>query len=310
MSHNGTHTQLGLLEKPEAEVVTGYWIGPLVALGARLSRNYGRYPGRQLVVAVSVPTRAYAATLIASGWILNSQPTTLPAPIEVFRAARRGDRIRVVNRQFVIVDKLNRFDDSSDAPRVQLGGSFWDVDRLLAAAPASSTESIGRSPRPEPGSLEHMSGMNANWNNFLARPAADLALVGTVSWLEEDMWAYLGREGYAAPPSRLHTIIRPKREGEMSWYSRIYPSTRFGEALPLPTALKISLLDGNGAISYLSAVQTPIVVCVVDRSVADEAGAALIIQQRNTHGEPISVEKDLGWKPPAGIECLGFTVAL
>ena len=70
------------------------------------------------------------------------------------------------------------------------------------------------------------------------------------------------------------------------------------------------ILDGNGAISYLGEIETPVAICVLDRSVADETAAELVTQLRNTRGEPLSLSDDLDWRPPQGVEALAFTVAL
>jgi len=90
----------------------------------------------------------------------------------------------------------------------------------------------------------------------------------------------------------------------------VYASSRFAEQLPLPTEVRCALLDGRGAINYLAEIEASAVICVLDRSVADETAAEMIVQLRNTRGEPFSLRQDLEWFPPAGVEALAFTVAL
>ena len=51
-------------------------------------------------------------------------------------------------------------------------------------------------------------------------------------------------------------------------------------------------------------------ICVLDRSRAEDATEEVIIQWRNNRGEPISLKNDLVWTPPGGVEALGYTVAL
>lgn len=102
------------------------------------------------------------------------------------------------------------------------------------------------------------------------------------------------------------------REGKRraTWSTRLYASARFADQLPLPKDVRVVVLDGFGAIKYLAEIETPIVACILDRSVADETAAELIVQLRNTRGEPLSIADDLGWRPPAGVEALAFTLAL
>ena len=82
------------------------------------------------------------------------------------------------------------------------------------------------------------------------------------------------------------------------------------DALFVIRRVSLTILDGQGAIRYLNDVLSPIVVCVFDRSVADESAAEQVVQLRNSRGEPIALSTQLGWAPPAGVEALGFTVAL
>jgi hypothetical protein len=69
------------------------------------------------------------------------------------------------------------------------------------------------------------------------------------------------------------------------------------------------VLDGAGAIRYLAGIETQAVICVIDRSVADESAAETVVQLRNTRGSPVPMH-DLGWQPTLGIEALAFTVPL
>jgi hypothetical protein len=105
-------------------------------------------------------------------------------------------------------------------------------------------------------------------------------------------------------------LLLPRTEKSATWFSRIYASSGFADHLPLPDDVLLTILDGQSAIRYLNDVLAPIVVCVLDRSVADDSAAELIVQLRNSRGEPLALSTQLGWSPPDGVEALGFTVAL
>jgi hypothetical protein len=70
------------------------------------------------------------------------------------------------------------------------------------------------------------------------------------------------------------------------------------------------VLDGASAARYLPAIEAPVVVSIVDRSIADESVSESVMNYRNARGEPVSLERDLRWKVPAGVEALGFEVPL
>jgi hypothetical protein len=129
-------------------------------------------------------------------------------------------------------------------------------------------------------------------------------------WLKEDFDAHLARENDPFPSSRIASLLMPKLGRVATWYTRVYASAKLADQLPIPEDVTAVILDGNGAIKYLGQIEAPVVICVLDRSVADQTSAELVTQLRNSHGEPLSLAGDIGWRPPTGVEALAFTVAL
>ena len=305
-------TQLVLSESADQPGQAAPWIGPMLALGARASRHARKASDRQLIIVLSVPKRDFAAALIGCGWVLASESPALPAPLDELRGLMPGQPLRAVNSGWVITGHFSFLDETAAPPRVRLAewGSMWRVDGIRALAPLAALESAEREPRPEPGSIEHMAGLDSAWDARLARPAADLAIIGTIKWLEQDLDAYLCRSDDGRPSSSVRSLVKPDTNGAATWFSRLYASARLADHLPLPGDLGAVILDGNGAIKYLAEIETPAVICVLDRSVADDSAAELVSQLRNTRGEPLRLLDDLGWRPPPGVEALAFMVAL
>lgn len=285
------------------------WIGPLLALGTRAARYSRKVVGRQLVIALSVPKRDFAAALIGCGWVLASEEPVLAAPLDALRTLEPGQPLRAVNSRQVITGFFSSLNEEVYPPRAQFAGSMWRVDSIQAIAPLSELDKPEQVPRPKPGSLEHMALLDLAWPARLAKPAADLAIVGTAAWLKEDFEAYVGKEGDHIPPSTIGTMLMPKMGRVATWYTRVFSSARFADHLPLPPDLRAVILDGSGAVKYVAEIETPVIVCVLDRSVADETAAEILLQMRNTRGEPVGI-RDLGWHPPTGVEALAFTAAL
>ncbi|WP_239657220.1 hypothetical protein [Mycobacterium riyadhense] len=221
-----------------------------------------------------------------------------------------GQPLRAVNSRQVITGKFSSLDERVQPPRAQFAGSSWSIDGIRALVPITEYDQPERAPRPEPGSVERMARLDLSWDTRLAKPAADLAIVGTLTWLKEDFEAHLAREDDSLPSSRIRSLLMPKIGRPATWYTRVYASAKLAEQLPIPEDVIAVILDGNGAIKYLVEIEAPVVICVLDRSVADETAAELVIQLRNTRGEPLSLSGDIGWRPPAGVEALAFTVAL
>ncbi len=303
-------TRLVLSEASHKAGHAARWIGPMLTLGTRAARHYRRGVDRQLVIAVSVPKRDFAAALIGCGWVLASEAPTLPSPLDTLRGMEPGQALRAVNSRHVITGEFAHLDETTNPPQAQFAGSRWRVDGIRALVVLTDLDTPERETRPEPGSIERLACLDRAWDARLASPAADLAIVGTLRWLERDFDAYLAKEGDGLAPSSIRALLKPKTTKAATWYTRLYPSARLADHLPLPKELRAVILDGNGAIRYLGEIETPIVVCVLDRSVADETAAELVTQLRNTRGEPLSLRKDLGWPSPRDVEALGFTVAL
>lgn len=328
---------MALGEDPLSPTASAPWIGPLVALGTRASRFSRKQQGRQLLVALSVPQRDFAATLIAAGWVLAQPVTELPEPMEILRATEPGTVLRVVSERDVILDHFTWLDEEKSPPRLHLSSSQWQVPRIRAlhVVDGVALDKPLRMARPEPGAMGRLARMTDGWDSRLAVGTADLAIIGTRTWLQEDFDAFLSPEdemqaekpkeliedlAKAAAKGRpykvgfghgaLLDVVLPDSEKSATWFTTVFAAARLADKLPLPSALNAAILDGSGAIKYLTEIETPVVICILDRSVADETAAEMVVQLRNTRGEPLSLAEDLGWRPPGGVEALAFTVAL
>ncbi len=222
VSSNSIRTRLVLSEVPDEPGRAAHWIGPMLALGTRAARHYQSYRDRQLVITVSVPSRDFAAVLIGSGWMLASEAPTLPDPLVMLRQVEPGQLLRAVNASEVITGFFS-LDESVSPPRAQFAGSRWRVDCLRAVAPLDGLETPEREPRPEPGSVELMAGWDRDWDARLAQPAADLAIVGTMKWLEDDLDAYLAKESDCSKPSSIRAVLKPKTPRAATWSTRLFP---------------------------------------------------------------------------------------
>ncbi|WP_261975009.1 hypothetical protein [Curtobacterium sp. B18] len=300
---------LSLAENPESTPVRSAWIGPILALGTRLARKADQFVERQLIVAISVPSREYAAALIGAGWTLGRPPAQVTTdPLSVLQRALPRSHFRALNATHVISGPFRGLDESHARPRVALAG-HWAVDRLEAVAPVLEGDPTDRMPRPQIGSIGRMTGVDRDWAQRLVAPAADLVIVGTKAWINDDLEAVLARADDRDGDS-LTTLLLPRTEKSATWFSRLYSSSGFADQLPLPDNVLLTILDGQGSIKYLNDVLTPVVVCVIDRSIADESAAEQVVQLRNSRGEPHALASELGWTPSAGIEALAFTVEL
>jgi len=242
--------------------------------------------------------------------VLASQSPLLAAPLLTLRQLAPGTSVRAVNSGYVVAGSFSSLDETVFPPRARFAGSYWQVNGIDAIAAIEHLAEPRKSPRPEVGSIGHMAHVDSDWAARLAAPAADLAIVGTSSWLDGDFDAWITRASDSLAPSSIRDLLLPDVGPVATWFTRIYSSARLSEQLPLPADLRCVILDGFGAIKHLGEVDAPVVICILDRSVADDTAAEIVVQLRNTHGEPVLVREDLGWRAPAGVEAVAFTVAL
>lgn len=301
---------LGIADNPGAPLASDAFIGAFVSLGSLLRRYRPRLEGRQLVVALSAPRRDYVAALVGAGWMLSSPAPRLDEPIEVFRTVAPGTCLRAVTDRVVVTGAFSKLDEARRDPRVITGGKLRTVDRYKAVAVLDGDCESIETELPDPGFLAELTRTAGTWLARIAAPAMDLALVGTAKWLREDLEACIGNGAdEAASGTPLANYVLPRSDRVATWATTVVPSARLGEGDAVPSRCTAAILDRYGAIKYLNDITTPIVVCVIDRSVADDSAAELVIQARVSNSRPVSVTDDLHWQPPLGVAALAFTVA-
>lgn len=307
----GPRVTLGLADEPGESLEGDSWVGAFVALGSRLRHFLPKLGDRQLIVALSVPRRDFCAALVGAGWMLSSRAPTLGEPIDVFRAASPGTALRAVTDKVIATGTFSRLDADRKDPRVLTAGRQFPLDRYKAVAVLDGECPTVIGEVPAPGFLAEFTGTAATWLSRVAAPPMDLALVGTAKWLWEDLAACIGNaSGDGGLGTPLANYVLPVSDKAATWATEIIPATRLGEGGSIPADCTAAILDGHGAIKYLNDLTTPILVCIIDRSVADDSAAELVAQARAANSRPVSVKGELQWHPAAGVEALAFTVAL
>lgn len=243
--------------------------------------------------------------------MLSAPAPDLDDPCATFRQADTDTYVRAVTDKRIIVGRFGALDEGRRDPRVRAGGHVLPLDRFKAVAVLSGTCDNMMQGVPDPGFLAALTGADAAWLARLAAPPGDLALVGTKAWLLADLEALIGNgaDTTAGVTSLAHYVL-PITEHVATWSTPVIAAARLGEGAALPDDCRLAILDRYVAIKYLNDVTAPIVVCIVDRSVADDSAGVTIVEARLNNSRPVSVVEDLKWTPPKGIEALAFTVAL
>jgi hypothetical protein len=296
-------TYMTLAEDPLGQVVAADWIGKLVMLGRLAARWSRAHADSQLVVVLSLPVRDFAAVLVACGWMTATAPPSIPPVSEVLAGLPLHAPVRVVTRSKVLAEHFGGVNAAKGRARF---GTDWQIDKLRAVVLLDSLDTPRSQSIPKPGVISKLTGMDKDWSARLCRPPQDLALFGTRKWLEEDVTAFLGR---GDERELIADILLPVGPRVATWSTRILPTSRLDEE-PLLSGVRAVVLDGAAPTKYLAAMEAPVVISIIDRSIADESAPEWVINYRNVRGEPVSLERDLHWKPPVGVEVLGFEMPL
>ncbi|WP_245719940.1 hypothetical protein [Nocardia uniformis] len=233
--------------------------------------------------------------------MMASKAPNLPSVREVAASVEAGTPVRIVTRTLVATDLFGRVGTNQDRLRV---GRQWLVDKVLAMTPLLSLRTPQEEQLPEPGVISRMAGLDKDWAARLCQPPTDLALVGTLKWFRDDISAFIGRGNER---ESIKQILLPDDPQAATWSTRLYAASSLEDRLPAADVRAV-VLDGASATAYLSAIDAPVVIVVLDRTIVDESASNSVMNYRNTNGEPLSVEQDVRWAPPPGIEALGFEV--
>lgn len=289
--------------------VQAEWIDNLFGLGVALERVAEKFAGRQLVVGLSVPTREFAAVLIALGWtVRRTGQLARQHRRSDFEAMQLGKHYRVVTKGHVLWGEFRGFDDSRSPARINLAGA-WSVDVLQDYVEAEPIMVGVKQQRPQRGSLSAFTGVTENDDARLLTPRAEVVLVGSERSLREEINSLKVARSDHQDTERIQDLLLPKSEDSATWASELLSVKDLEARLPLNQDNDLVVLDGAAAQKYLWELQTPVVVCVLDRSIASQEAVDQLITLRNTRGKPVQ-ENEISWAPIGAIETLTFALEI
>lgn len=300
-----TGTRLTLSESPDGTGrVPVEWANRMFVLGTKIARfaQASLPEDRQLVVALSVPARDFTSVLLGSGWTT----VTAPKPLSSLEAIPAGGPVRLVTCGKIATGTFREVKTVRGQERVVTTAGIYQRETVRAIAHLDQSEDEVAGPRPEPGFFASYVGLAQAWDQRLANPAADLAIVGTRTWLDEDLDTFIGVSGRPGNPTRIRDVLLPSGKDTPTVGTYVYSAGNFAD-VDVPEQVQAVILDGTTAIRYLNQIEARVVICVLDRSVVDETAADLVLARRNPRGRPLE-DNELNWLPPVGVELMAFTV--
>lgn len=287
------------------------WVDSLFFLGSRISRYAFKDLGKQLVVAISVPTLDYASVLIAAGWTTSSPaPPGYENPAKLLATLPLDTPVRAVLPTKVITDRFKRIELHTRTPTAVFSKMKQSVASIRAVEPLDSFSEPTEQTLSAPSSIEHWMNLEGTWPDRVAQPAADLGICGTITRIRKELDSHLRYTGHNYLGSRIRDLLLPEASESASWFTKIRPIRSISRYLDSLQELNCVILEGNTSGAYLEELRTPIIVCIVDRSSSNSEGPATIVDHRMRWGDPIAVRNELQWSPARGIETFAYTVNL
>ncbi len=280
------------------------WLLAWMKLGVSARRwvvddGYGR-----LVLAISIPTRAYAAVAIAFGHAVADyrHDRQLPTRAELDRqvdAIAQGELVRMVQPGWV---RVARFGGREGQQLIRLGHSRFSLDRILEIMPLPAglacDERTSRVPDPAPSLAELLP--NRDPILFLTDTSVISLLIGTKKVLMQELVLPISPAGASGPPAAVGEFLRPFDPGvPIGWRSAVVPA-RAEELPPVVAASQplLAILDGAQSVNnWLRDIDAAVVVVVLDRSDPGSETAALTVTQARARAAPVPLSS-LGWVPP------------
>ncbi|MEK0211209.1 hypothetical protein WM019_03505 [Bifidobacterium mongoliense] len=303
--------ELEIAESVDDPFLVTPWAGPLVVLGARgyrfASDSDKLDSNEQLFIAVTVPIRNFAATLIAAGWMMTAfAPRRRPVEMGI-QSIPEGSMVRMVTDHYVISDRFHGFDGS----KVRVGASQFRVRsiRAISIVEESSLETRQSIPSPPTfGPFAYKIEDDAGWFSYLCEPPQGLTLVGSKTLLQDDLNARVNTVGHIPTATCLRQVVLPESVNASARAVGLISPSELPDDPDNSSVCRAAILDGASAIKAVDLIDCPLVFGVLDRSVLDDTAAEFVVQRRNTRGIPVNPKMDLGWQPPCGVEIIAFKV--
>lgn len=287
-----------------APSVEAKWAESFLLLGRQLAKHK---PANdvQVVFVVTVPVRDYVAWLIGIGWRL-SRFKSMDSDLYVdFPSLAAGTPVTVTTKNGTRCGVFHEWDEKKK--RINIEGWWLELANIKSASHHPKYEGPSRYRElPAVGSILEGTCLADNWAAANSQVASDVAIIGIKSRILAESEILVGIQ--PGSMNKLGDILTvPETTRHTTWCSSIVPSTDGGRA-DLEANASLVILDGTSAARWLRTIESQFVVCVVDRSQDHESFDESIVRLR-AGGVPLGNDF-LEWKPPAGIEILGFEVSL
>jgi hypothetical protein len=288
------------------------WLLAWIRLGIA-ARRWAEGEGRErLVVAVSPPTRAFAAVATAFGHAIADyrRDRRLPTRVELDRqvdALIQGELVRMVQPGWV---RVARFGGREGPELIWLGGSKFSLDRILEVMPLPAGLTCRERAFPVPDPAQSLAELlpNRDPSLFLTDTSLVSLLVGIKKALMQELALPIGPAGAPGPLSAIGEFLHPfDPEVPIGWRS-VVVSARAEELPPVVACSRplLAILDGAQAVNnWLRDIDAVVVVVVLDRADPGSDTAALTLTQARAYATPTPLAP-LGWTPPQGCEALAF----
>jgi hypothetical protein len=298
--------ELEMSESADSPFLATPWAGPMVALGACafkfVSQPNNISSNEQLFIAITVPIRNFAASLIAAGWMLKAfVPETRPID-EVINSIRLHAMVCLITKDYVIVDKFR----GSDERRIHVGASSFRIDAVRALAVVENSDRETDMPFFNSPTFGPFVGNADLWSHYLAKPPEGLTIVGSKTSLVDDFKVRVNTVNQNPNSTCLRQVILPKTDNTRIWATKLMSPKDLPEYPEEPLACRAAILDGASAIKSADLIESPLIIAVIDRNVMDDTASESVIQKRNSGSEKLNLNKDLGWQPSPGVEAIAF----
>lgn len=287
------------------------WARPLVALGDLTYRfcfeTTKLNEHDQLVLVLGVPTRSYAAVLIAVGWMMKAFRPPRGEEEPDLDTISSGSYVRLVARKYIITGKL----EHPKSHRVRVNDSEYRSATIVAVTCIEDNAPEAKSeipPIPTFGPFdESLEDSKKIWAKYLSRPPEGLTIVGSKTRLKEELNSRISRvDSGDGSPCRISDILLTDTDYPEPICATHVLSPQDLQQLDDPHQSRTAILDGTSAIDVIDAFTCPTIIAIVDRSLINENAAEDLLGRRDNGATRVNIEHEIEWTVPPGISAFAY----
>lgn len=296
---------ISLRDQNTGELVAAEWISCLFDLGRKARIYAENHPSQCLVVVLSLPTRVYAAVLLAAGWVSKMPDSKMLVDVLDINQLHPGETVRFICADHVVSDVFRRLEDGVPK-RAYFENECRMVDKIemLVGASSSSKYSKGKF------RCANIFVTSEADRKALMRRALSEKFEVSILGVKKSLESQMSTEIFSSESGRaqsLESLLMTNLESGIGSLTNIGSSRKIEIEWERAKDSSCLILDQPSVFSYLSEAASPVVFVIDDRT-GVENSELLDLKSYFSWFTRADLRTDLIWHAAPGVEAFGMLI--